>query len=304
MRTCFPASGCRLHAAYGAALTRDPALAGEAAAAVSSALAYHWYEALDLPRALPAVIDAAEPRDRHATHRRRRCANWSGPWRSGRGCPTREQRTGLDAGRGGRLAGRGRLTAGDLDRSKSLLDRRSPGCRPRATPSGGRCCSSVTRTRCGTERPRGRSVTPWSRRSPCCPPTGRARAHAVVLSSLAARCGAHRTWPPRGRQVAARAVPVARAAGAAQEEADVDHHARLGACATCEPASRPASRRCARGGAGPGARHARLAAVRGYVNLSDVLELLGPARRGGRGGRGRARAGGAGRAVARPSAPS
>ena len=57
----LPGERVRLHAAYGEALERDPALAGDDAG-LPAALAYHWYAALDLPRALPAAIDAA----RHA----------------------------------------------------------------------------------------------------------------------------------------------------------------------------------------------------------------------------------------------
>ena len=53
----LPGERVRLHAAYGAALERDPALGGGEADA--AALAYHWYAALDLPRALTASVDAA-----------------------------------------------------------------------------------------------------------------------------------------------------------------------------------------------------------------------------------------------------
>ncbi len=54
----LPGERVRLHAAYGAALARDGGLAGDQAA-LPAALAHHWYAALDLPRALPAAIDAA-----------------------------------------------------------------------------------------------------------------------------------------------------------------------------------------------------------------------------------------------------
>jgi tetratricopeptide (TPR) repeat protein len=54
---CRPASGARLHARLAAALGRsgvglrgDPALA--------AAVAWHWYAAHDLARALPAAVDA------------------------------------------------------------------------------------------------------------------------------------------------------------------------------------------------------------------------------------------------------
>jgi predicted ATPase len=54
----LPGERGALHASYGEALTREPALAGDEAA-LPAALAYHWYAALDLPRALPASITAA-----------------------------------------------------------------------------------------------------------------------------------------------------------------------------------------------------------------------------------------------------
>src|ERR1700759_1261776 len=54
----LPGERVRLHAAYGAALDRDPGLAGDEAT-LPAALAYHWYAALNLPRALSAAVDAA-----------------------------------------------------------------------------------------------------------------------------------------------------------------------------------------------------------------------------------------------------
>jgi hypothetical protein len=54
----LPGERVRLHAAYGAALAHDGGLAGDQAA-LPAALAHHWYAAEDLPRALPAAIDAA-----------------------------------------------------------------------------------------------------------------------------------------------------------------------------------------------------------------------------------------------------
>jgi DNA-binding CsgD family transcriptional regulator/tetratricopeptide (TPR) repeat protein len=54
----LPGERARLHAAYGEALAADPALADTDAAEVSAALAHHWYEALELPRALAASVTA------------------------------------------------------------------------------------------------------------------------------------------------------------------------------------------------------------------------------------------------------
>jgi DNA-binding CsgD family transcriptional regulator/tetratricopeptide (TPR) repeat protein len=53
----LPGERGRLHAAFGAAIEADPPLAGTDA--VAAALAWHWYAALDLPRALQASVRAA-----------------------------------------------------------------------------------------------------------------------------------------------------------------------------------------------------------------------------------------------------
>ncbi len=55
----LPGERARLHAAYAAALAADPGLAADDAA-VPTALAHHWYSAHDLPRALPALLTAAD----------------------------------------------------------------------------------------------------------------------------------------------------------------------------------------------------------------------------------------------------
>jgi DNA-binding CsgD family transcriptional regulator/tetratricopeptide (TPR) repeat protein len=57
----LPGERARLHGAYGAALDRDPGLAPGSAPAE---LAYHWYEAGDVDRALPAVVAAARAAER------------------------------------------------------------------------------------------------------------------------------------------------------------------------------------------------------------------------------------------------
>jgi DNA-binding CsgD family transcriptional regulator/tetratricopeptide (TPR) repeat protein len=53
----LPGERARLHAAYGAALSADPALLGDDGG-VAATLAHHWYAALDLPRALAASVRA------------------------------------------------------------------------------------------------------------------------------------------------------------------------------------------------------------------------------------------------------
>ena len=115
----LPGERVRLHAAYGEALARDPGLAGDPAA-LPATLAYHWYAALDLPRALPAAIDAA-----------RAALTSYGPAGALRyleraleiwpRVEDAEQRTGLDQVEVSRLAADAAYRAGALDRANSLI---------------------------------------------------------------------------------------------------------------------------------------------------------------------------------------
>ncbi|MDX6212200.1 MAG: hypothetical protein QOF82_1287, partial [Frankiales bacterium] len=54
----LPGERGALHLAYGEALSADPDLAGPGTV-IAATLAYHWYAALDLPRALEASVEAA-----------------------------------------------------------------------------------------------------------------------------------------------------------------------------------------------------------------------------------------------------
>jgi ATP/maltotriose-dependent transcriptional regulator MalT len=55
----LPGERGRLHASYGEALSSHPELAGDDRGTLMADLAHHWYVALDLPRALPASLEAA-----------------------------------------------------------------------------------------------------------------------------------------------------------------------------------------------------------------------------------------------------
>ena len=115
----LPGERIRLHEAYGAALARDPG-PGEEDAGRSAALAYHWHAALDLPRALPAAIDAA----RHAlasyapAEALRQLERALELWPR---VADAAERTGVDQAEVGRLAAEAARGAGALDRSALLL---------------------------------------------------------------------------------------------------------------------------------------------------------------------------------------
>ena len=267
----LPGERVRLHAAYGEALARDATLAGEGAAAVPAALAHHWYAALDLPRALPAVIDAASramasyaPAEALG-HLERAQQIWPR-------VADAQQRTGLDEAEVSRLAAEAAYQCGALDRSKSLLASALAGLPASFDPVRRALLLeryAVTQRDAGW--PAGAVAT--LREAQALLPEGQAsRAHAVVLATLAGAL-TRSSELEESVLVARRAVAVADAAGAADVEADAT--ITLGvAMSYLGPAE-----------AGIGPLHSGVAlalelgipatAVRGYINLSDVLELLG-----------------------------
>jgi DNA-binding CsgD family transcriptional regulator len=266
----LPGERVRLHAAYGAALAGDPKLAGDEAA-LPAALAYHWYAALDLPRALTAAIDAAQ----HAmtayapAEALRYLERAQEIWPQVADAP---QRTGIDQVELSRLAAEAAYRSGALDRSQSLL------ADALAELPGG---SDPVRRALLLERyalaqrdsGRQAEAVQSLRQALALLPAGQpSRAHAIVLASLASTL-------MRGGDMAdaagmaTRAMAAAQAAGARDVEAD--------AAITLGSASSylgPAG-----AGLAPLRSGVRLAldldipftALRGYINLSDVQELLG-----------------------------
>jgi DNA-binding CsgD family transcriptional regulator/tetratricopeptide (TPR) repeat protein len=302
----LPGERVRLHAAYAAALDRDPALGGGDADA--STLAYHWYAALDLPRALPASVQAAA-----------RAAAAGAPAEALRlleraleiwpRVADARERTGMDRVGVSRLAADAAYRSGALGRAGSLL------ADALAELSGEAAGADPLRHALLLERyavvqrdssePAAATAT-LQRAIALLPPDQVTRAHAVVLATMAtsqmraddmASCA----------QTAKRAIEAARAAGAKDAEADASVSLGLALCYLGQPEAGLASLRDGlrlalelgghladgaaprrRGGPladrGPAAdaREAEFAgaerttiALRAYVNLSDVLELLG-----------------------------
>ena len=259
-----------LHAAYGEALTRDPRLAGDDAA-VPAALAHHWYAALDLPRALPASIAAA----RHALtsfapaeaqrHLERALEIWPR-------VPDAEQRTGLDQAEVARLAGEAAYAAGDLGRSLSLFDQALAGL-PAESDAVRRAL--VLDRRAHSLRDIGReddAIATLEQALALLSPDDVTQAHAVVLSSLAGAL-MRTSDMTAAADLASRAVQAARQAGAAQQEADAS--ITLGLARSYLDVT-DAGLDDLRAGLALAIRlNVPAIALRGYVNLSDVLEFLG-----------------------------
>jgi DNA-binding CsgD family transcriptional regulator/tetratricopeptide (TPR) repeat protein len=266
----LPGERVRMHAAYGEALARDGGLAGDQAA-LPAALAHHWYAAMDLPRALPAAIDAAS----HAMacyapaealhHLARALQMWSQ-------VPDAGQCTGLDRAEVSRLAAEAAYRSGAVSRAESLLADALAEIPAGADPVRR---ALLLERYAQAQRDAGRVAEAVGslEQALALLPVGQAtRVHAVVLASLASGLMRDREMEA-GAAVARRAVAAARAAGAQDVEAGVaitlgSARAYLGS---------------AEAGLGPLRSGLQLAldldipatALRGYVNLSDVLELLG-----------------------------
>ena len=265
----LPGERVRLHAAYGAALDRDPGLAGDEAA-VPAALAYHWYAALDLPRALPAAIDAA----RHALasyapaealrHLERALEIWPRVDDAG-------QRTGVDQVEVSRLAADAAYRSGAVERSKTLLaDALAELPADRDPVRRALLLEQYAQAQRDSGHP-AEAATSLEQALALLPeePT---RARAAVLASQA-RALMRANEMAGSEEVAGRALAAARAAGVKEVEADVAITLGTASCYLGSPEA----------GLGPLRTGVQLSldldipvtALRGYVNLSDVLENLG-----------------------------
>ena len=274
----LPGERVRLHAAYGEALERDPGLAaGEAGqagqAGPATALAYHWYAALDLPRALPASIDAA----RHAMdsyapaealrHLERALEIWPR-------VADATQRTGLDRVEVSRRAGEAAYQSGALDRARSLLADAMAELPADADPVRRALLleryAIVQRDSGAT----GEAAESLRQALGLLPAGETTRAHAKLLAALANAL--MRNDDMVGCAEAARnAIEAARACGATGAEADASvtlgaAMAYLGTVDTGLDVLRFGLRL----GLETAETEGSYTALRAYVNLSDVLELL------------------------------
>jgi DNA-binding CsgD family transcriptional regulator/tetratricopeptide (TPR) repeat protein len=298
----LPGERVRLHAAYGTALERDPGLSGGEADA--AALAYHWYAALDLPRALPASVDAAT-----------RALSTGAPAEALRlleraleiwpRVPDAEERTGLDRIDVSRLAADAAYRYGTLDRALSLLadalaELGDPGD---GSPPDARLRRALLLARYAVVQ-RDASTPEEAAETlrgalPLLPPDQVTRTHAIVLAALAS--AQMRADDLAAAAATARlALDASRATGAREAEADAAvtlgstltymDKAEAGlpmlrdglraALALSDQASQP-------GRAGTpapailaeeselGGSQRTVIALRAYINLSDALELLG-----------------------------
>jgi ATP/maltotriose-dependent transcriptional regulator MalT len=265
----LPRERVRIHAAYAQALSADPALAGSAAGA-AAALALHAAAAHDVPGALVASVEAARLSAAYAPaealrHLERALELWPS-------VPDAAERCGIDLAEVLRLAGVSAYAAGDMERSLALLDE---ALAEFGNASAGERLALLLTAKATTLQDldrEGEATEALERAAAMLPVKPPTVARAVVLMALAT------LWmidlrPDAWRSSAEQALEAARAAGAREQEAAA--RIILGvALAYGEETDR-----------GIAEAHAGIEmaetlddpaiAVRGYLNLSDALEMLG-----------------------------
>jgi DNA-binding NarL/FixJ family response regulator len=265
----LPRERVRIHAAYAEALSADPELGGGGDGALAAALALHWSAAHDLPRALVASVDAARLAGAYAPaealrHLEQALELWPR-------VPDAGERCGMDVVEVLRLAGASAHAAGELDRAIALLDE----ALGELGPDDPERVGSILATRAAALTDLGRvdeAAAVLERAASLLeadPPTV---ARAVVLTELAAQRLLAGNLAA-SLAAAEGAIAAARAVGARAQEADA--RITLGVLRGW----------LGRGEDGPGELRSglRLAveagaqriAVRGHLNLSDMLEALG-----------------------------
>jgi DNA-binding CsgD family transcriptional regulator len=267
----LPGERVRLHAAYGEELERDPSLAGDAAS-LPATLAHHWYAALDLPRALPATIDAARagltsygPAEA-LRHLERALEIWPR-------VADAQERTGLDQVEVSRLAADAAYRWGALDRARSLVADALAQLPAEAKPE--RRVVLLERL-AAILRDRGKpadAAATLREALALLPPGHATRTRALILTALAA-CLMRADDMTQSAQAAQLAITAAREAGATELEADALITLGVLACTTGAETGLDSLRdglRLALEIAGDNP----WTAVRGYVNYSDALEMFG-----------------------------
>ncbi|WP_432824703.1 helix-turn-helix transcriptional regulator [Dactylosporangium sp. CA-092794] len=266
----LPGERVRLHAAYGTALSGDPALLGDDGN-VAATLAHHWYAALDLPRALSASVQAGQqaaaayaPAEA-LRHLERAMQIWDR-------VPDAAERAGRDRAAVNVLAAEAAFAVGEMSRGLSIVDEVLAD--PEAVADPLRRAQVVER-RAFMLRGLGRdeeAVGQLRDALALLPEQPVTLLHAVVLASLANSL--MRIDNMEGATATARqAVAAAAESGAVDQQADA-----LVTLGSCMSYLGDASDGLAAvwEGLGLAERHQRYhIAVRGYTNLSDALAMLG-----------------------------
>jgi len=263
----LPGERSALHNSYGEALAQLP---GPIDQARSAGLAYHWYAALDLPRALVAALDAG-----------RRAAEAGAPTDALRQfervlelwprVPEAAASTGIDHVEVLATAAAAAHAAGAVGRCLQLLDQ-ALAEQPAALDPVRRAV--LLERRGGALRDEGRETEADAvlhEALDLLPENQPSITRAVVLATLAS-CLVRMGDLQRAATAAASAVAAAQAVGARQQEAEANISLGTALVPTGSPEDGLAALRS--GLEQALALDASWSALRGYVNLSDALESL------------------------------
>jgi DNA-binding CsgD family transcriptional regulator/tetratricopeptide (TPR) repeat protein len=266
----LPGERVRLHTAYGEALSTDATLLGDDGS-VAATLAHHWYAALDLPRALSASVQAgrqaaaAYAPAEALRHLERALQIWPR-------VPDASERAGMDWTRLNVLAAEAAWGAGEPNRALSIVDQVLADAESVNDPVRR---AQVVERRAFVLRALGRDEEAAGQLRDALallPAQPMTTTHAVVLASLANSL-IRMDDVEQGHDVARSAVEAAAAVGAPAQQADA--LITLGSILVYI-GDAPAGLTALRDGLGLAERHdLHGVALRGYVNLSDALELLG-----------------------------
>src|SRR3954451_16400371 len=259
----------RIHAAYGEALSADPALAGRDVS-VPALLALHWMAAHDQPRALAASVEAARLAAPYAPaealrHLERALELWPQ-------VPDAPERSGIDIVEALRRAGASAYAAGALDRSLALFDEALAELEPGADPER-RALLMEARSAGLIDLARDdEAQLELERAAALLPAEARSEARAVVLGSLAATQVVTGDFAA-ARPVAEQAVAAASESGAPGREATA--RMMLGVALAYLGESDRAVTELEASVALAQAAGDHAMALRGHLNLSDVLQNMG-----------------------------
>jgi predicted ATPase/DNA-binding CsgD family transcriptional regulator len=271
----LPGERVRLHSAYAEALAHDPGLLSDTHMSVAASLAHHSYAALDLPRAFEASLAAGReataglaPREA-LTHYERALHIWP------RVSPDQVSVT-VDQAEVLWLAGESAYWAGSVDRARSLLGQaitelpadESPVRRARYMSSWARAARDLGRL--------AETIDMLRRALELLPETPMTEVHAELLAALSNVLMRSMDFEG-GEEYGKLAAAAAREVGAHMVEADAE--ITLGYCRAYRGGEAEAGIASMRAGLDLAVAHeVSYTAMRGYINVSDLMEALGRSR--------------------------
>jgi DNA-binding CsgD family transcriptional regulator/tetratricopeptide (TPR) repeat protein len=267
----LPGERVRLHAAYGEALSAHPELGGDDPAAVAADLAHHWYAAQDMRRALGASVHAAElARKRLAAAEalqqlERSMKIWPG-------VPDAEQVAGIDQVELLRRASDAATESGNVYRALALLGQAIDALGEEGDPLRLAHLMERRATALSMSGKASESLEMLDRAVALLPAGGTTPVQAMLFNALSRSLVRTGRWR-EAEEMSLRAEQTAIAAGSALEEAEGRITRSL---VTAMNGEHDAGIELGRGAIDIALSLGQSqTALRGFVILSDVLELIG-----------------------------